>query len=206
MAKKPTSKKPEKTLSKAIGYILVACAVVGLVASSILLLEKMALLQDPNYKPSCNINPIISCGSVMKTEQASLFGVSNSFVGMIGFSVVMTIGFAVLAGAKFKAWFWRALQVGTLFGVIFSHWLFYQGVYTIGAICPYCAAIWVIMIVLFWYTLMYNLREGHIVAPTRLKRVANLAQKYHGDVIAVWLVGLVLIILVHFWYYWSTLL
>lgn len=203
--KKPTAKE-ERTLNTTIGYILVICAILGLLASSILLLEKIALLKDPNYNPSCNLNPIISCGSVMKTDQASVFGVSNSFVGMIGFSVVMTIGFAVLAGAKFKAWFWRGLQIGTLFGVIFSHWLFYQGVYTIGAICPYCALIWVVMILLFWYVLLYNLREGHIRPPARLQGATNFIQKHHGNVLVVWFGILVVVILTHFWYYWQTLI
>lgn len=195
-----------KTLKDVLPIILIVFGMVGLLASSILMLEKIHLLEDPSYKPSCNINPIISCGSVMVTEQASAFGISNSFVGMIGFAGVVTIGFAMLAGAKFKRWFWLGLQAGTTFGVAFSLWLFYQGIYQIGAICPYCAAIWVASIVLFWYVLLFNLREKHIKLPKKYAKISEKLQKYHGDILFAWLMLIVVLILNRFWYYWSTLI
>lgn len=193
-------------MHSAIGYILIVCGILGLLAASVLMLEKIALLKDPSYDPSCNLNPIISCGSVMKTDQASAFGISNSIIGIIGFSVVTTIGFAVIAGAQFKKWFWRGLQLGSLFGVAFSMWLFYQGVYIIGAVCPYCALIWVVSIALFWYLLLYNLRAGNIPTPARFKKAAAFAQNHHGNILTVFYAVLVVIILTHFWYYWLTLL
>lgn len=204
--KKSSTKKEPVTLLRSIGYILAVCGMIGLVAASILMIEKIDLLKDPNYQPSCNLNPIISCGSVMKTDQASAFGMSNSIVGIIGFSVITTIGFAVIAGAKFKKWFWQGLQVGSLFGVGFSMWLFYEGVYNIKAVCPYCAAIWLVSIAIFLYTLLYNLRQGNIPIPKRLKGLADFAQRHHGNILFVWYATLFLIILTRFWYYWSTLL
>lgn len=48
--------------------VLVA-GVIGLVASVTLTLEKIDILLDPAYVPSCNINPILSCGSVMITRR-----------------------------------------------------------------------------------------------------------------------------------------
>jgi len=198
--------KKEITLLHTIGYILAICGVLGLLASSVLMVEKIALLKDPTYEPSCNLNPIISCGSVMKTDQASAFGISNSIIGIIGFSVIMTIGFAVLAGAQFKRWFWLGLQLGSVFGVAFSMWLFYQGIYVIGAICPYCLLIWIVSITLFWYVLMYNLRKGHIRVNAKVKKLADLVQNHHGNILAIWFTMLFLIMLTHFWYYWSTVL
>ena len=199
-------KPKEKSLKQILPVILIVFGLVGLLASSILLLEKMELLKDPNYQPSCNVNPIISCGSVMKTEQASAFGISNSFVGIAGFAGVITIGFAMLAGAKFKRWFWLGLQAGTFFGMAFSMWLYYQGIYVIGAVCPYCAAIWVASITMFWYTLVYNLKEKNIKLPKKYPKLSELAQKYHGDVIFAWIMLLIVLILNRFWYYWSTVL
>ncbi|WP_208766910.1 vitamin K epoxide reductase family protein [Kitasatospora cineracea] len=43
-------------------------------ASNTLTLEKIRLLESPRCVPSCNINPILSHGSVMRTGQASAFG------------------------------------------------------------------------------------------------------------------------------------
>lgn len=54
-------------------WLLIAGAI-GLVASMTLTVEKIDILLDPSYVPSCNINPILSCGSVMMTPQASLLG------------------------------------------------------------------------------------------------------------------------------------
>jgi len=194
------------TLKRTIPYLFIILGIVGLLASSILLIEKMELLKNPNYHPSCNLNPVISCGSVMVTQQASIFGFSNSLVGIAGFAGVITIGFTLLAGAKLKRWFWVCIQLGMTFGLGVALWLFAQGVYKIGAVCPYCAAIWVTMITLFWYTLLYNIREKNIVLPKKLKRTGELAQKYHGDILFVFILTIVLLILNHFWYYWQTLI
>lgn len=194
------------TLSKMIGFILIVCGILGLIAASVLMLEKIALLNDPTYKPSCNLNPIISCGSVMETDQASAFGISNSIIGIIGFSVVTTVGFAVIAGAQFKRWFWLALQAGAILGTGFSLWLFYQGVYVIGAVCPYCALIWVVTLAMAWYLLLYNLRMGHIKMPKSLRGYAAFAQRHHGNILLIAYAVMVGLILNHFWYYWQTVL
>ena len=61
-------------------WVLIA-GVVGLVASMALTVEKFELLIDPHYVPSCNINPIVSCGSVMTTPQASVLGFPNPLLG-----------------------------------------------------------------------------------------------------------------------------
>jgi len=194
------------TLKRALPYIFIIFGILGLLASSVLLIEKMELLADPSYQPSCNLNPIISCGSVMVTEQASIFGFSNSVVGIAGFASVITVGFTMLAGARLKRWFWLCVQLGMAFGLGVALWLFSQGVYKIGAVCPYCALIWMTMIVLFWYTLLYNLREKNIVLPKSLKGVGEFAQKYHGELLFVFILTIIVLVLNRFWYYWQTLI
>jgi len=52
---------------KALPYLLVTGGVIGIVASFALTYDKVQLLQHAGYKPSCNLNPVLSCGSVMKT-------------------------------------------------------------------------------------------------------------------------------------------
>ncbi|GIF69284.1 hypothetical protein Ais01nite_73190 [Asanoa ishikariensis] len=60
----------------------------------------MYLLADPSYRPSCSINPILSCGSVMTTAQAEAFGFPNPVIGMVAFPVVVALGLAVLTGIR----------------------------------------------------------------------------------------------------------
>ena len=49
-------------------WVLIA-GVAGLAASMTLTIEKIDLLIDSRYVPSCNLNPIVSCGSVMTTPR-----------------------------------------------------------------------------------------------------------------------------------------
>lgn len=171
---------------------------VGFGASFVLAVEKFLLLQNPAFEPSCNINPLLSCGSVMITPQASVFGFPNPLLGIAGFAIVMTIGMAVLAGASFKRWFWLGLQVGAILGVIFIHWLFSQSVYVIGALCPYCMVVWAVMMPIFWYTTLYNLHSGNIRVPKSAKGAVDFIFKNHGLILASWFVVIAALIFLHF--------
>lgn len=187
-------------------YLLVIAGVIGILCSFILTMDKLALLKNPNYQPNCNINPVLSCGSIIRTKQAEAFKFPNPFIGLAGFSVVVTIGMGALAGAKYKRWFWLGLQTGTFLGVLFCHWLAFESLYDIGALCVYCMAVWTVTIALFWYTLLYNLREGHIKTPASLQKTVNFAQRHHLDLLIAWYLVIFGLIMVRFWYYWQTLI
>ena len=192
--------------SRRIGWVLVVGGLIGFAAAFTLLVEKIALLKDPSYVPSCSISPILSCGSIMRTDQAEAFGFPNPILGVAGFAAVTTIGVALLAGATFRRWFWLGLQAGTVFGVTFIHWLIFQSLYRIEALCPYCMVVWAVTIPLFWYTTLHNLRAGHLPTPPGLRAVVRNADTYHGVVLTVWFLVIAGLIANRFWDYWSTLL
>lgn len=194
------------TLPIVLPYVLMIAGVVGMVASFALTYDKVQVLQNPSYNPSCNLNPILSCGSVMKTEQASLLGVPNTIFGLVAFTALLTFGALLASGAKVSRWIWLSAQVMATAGVVFMHYLFFQGVYRIHAICPWCFVVWMITIPTFWYITMYNLQQRHIFAPKALQPATNFIQKHHGDVLLTWYVVIFGILLQRFWYYWSTLL
>lgn len=56
-------------------------------------------------------------------------------------------GHRVLAVAKvpLPRWYWIGLAVGILVGVAFVHWLIFQSLYRIGALCPYCMVVWAVI-------------------------------------------------------------
>jgi uncharacterized membrane protein len=186
-----------------IGWVLTAGGLVGALAAFVLTVEKVALLKDPSYTPSCSINPILSCGSIMTTAQAEVFGFPNPLIGVATFPVVAATGAAVLAGIVLPRGWWLSLQAGALFGVVFVHWLVVQSLYRIGALCPYCMVVWVVMIVIFSYLTLYNAERGHLPVPRRLTG-ALLA--VHSTVPLVWVLILVSLIGVRFEDYWRTLL
>lgn len=140
--------------SKLYAAGLVLFGVVGLFMSGLILYDKIKLLQDAGFTPACTLNDVVSCTDVMNSSQASAFGIPNPFIGLAGFAVVLTIGMALLAGAKFRAWFWYGFLVGLIFAVGFVHWLAYEAVYEIEALCPYCMVVWAVVLPLFVSTVV----------------------------------------------------
>jgi uncharacterized membrane protein len=192
------------TLEKVLPYILIIGGGIGLFSALIIMLDKLALLKDATYTPACDLNPVVSCGSVMASNQSNAFGFPNPIIGLFAFGVLITIGMGLLAGARFKRWFWIGLQLGTIFGVGFVHWLFFQTVYRINALCPYCMAVWVVTITTFWYVLLYNLKTKNVVIPGKLgDRISTFIQAHHLDILVLWFVIIVGLILKHFWYYFG---
>ena len=175
--KKTKAEVSESKIAKALPYVLIFCGIVGLVASFVLTYDKIQVLKDPGYSPPCNINPVLSCGSVMKTEQASLFGVPNTIFGLMGFTALITFGFLQISGAKFKKWIWQSAQLISTFGVIFMHYLFIQGVFRINAICPWCFVTWMITIPIFVFITAYNLENKLVPLPSWAKRLYEFIPK-----------------------------
>lgn len=89
--------------------LLLVGGLIGLIAAAMLLVEKIALLENPDYSPSCNVSLFLSCRSVMTTPQAEAFGIPNPILGIAGFAIIATIGAALLAGVRFASWLWAGI-------------------------------------------------------------------------------------------------
>ena len=174
--------------------------VLGLAASLALTVEKIELLIDPAYVPTCSFNPVLSCGSVMKTPQAAVFGFPNSLIGVVGFTVVLTTGVLLLSRTRLPRWFWVGLAVGTALGAGFVQWLIYQSLYRIGALCPYCMVVWAVTIPLLVIAASVALR------PLASNAVLRAVHQWRWPLVALWFTAVLLMILVRFWDYWSTLI
>lgn len=180
-------------------WVLIAGAI-GLTAAITLTVEKVKLLENPAYVPSCSINPVLSCGSVMATPQAAEFGFPNSLIGVVAFAVVVVTGVLALAKVTLPQWYWAGLAAGTALGVVLIHWLIYQSLYTIGALCPYCMVVWTVTIPLFVVVASVALR------PLAGNGFAHFVHQWRWSLVALWFTALVLLILVRFWNYWWTLI
>ncbi|OBG73702.1 hypothetical protein A5714_23320 [Mycobacterium sp. E2462] len=181
-------------------WVLIAGAV-GLAASMTLTVEKIDILLNPAYVPSCNINPILSCGSVMVTPQASLLGFPNPLLGLVAFAVVVVTGLLAVTKVPLPHWYWVGLTVGLLIGAAFVHWLIFQSLYRINALCPYCMVVWVVTISLLVVV-------ASIAARPVLPQSGPVALLYQWrwSIAALWFTAVFLLIMARFWDYWSTLL
>jgi uncharacterized membrane protein len=196
--------KSRLTIAKSIPYILAVGGLIGFLCAAIITYDKFQILMNPHYIPSCNLDPIIACGSVMQSKQAAAFGFPNPFLGLGGFAVVATIGIGMLAGAKFKRWFWLGLEAGTIFGIGFVHWLFFESVYRIHALCPYCMVVWVVTITTFWYVTLYNIDSGTVrISGGKPKAIYAWVRRHHLDLLILWFLIIAAFILKHFWYYYG---
>lgn len=197
------NKTPKILGVKWFSLLLIVVGIVGLVASTVLTLDKIHVLKDPSYNPACNINPIFSCGSVMQTKQAEIAGAPNTIVGLVAFPVLMSVGAMMLFGARMNRRFWQLFQLAVIGGLGAVVYLFFQGVYRINALCIYCLSVWVVVLLLTWYTTLWNLENGHIVLPKRIAGFKAWALHHHIDVMIVIYLALTAAILNHFWYYFG---
>lgn len=180
-------------------------SLIGLLAAFSLSVEYVHHLQNPHYVPVCNLNPIFSCSSVMVSKQAHAFGVPNEFIGIAGFGATAALGVALLAGATFRGWLWKLINLGMLAASLFIGWLQFETLYRIGALCIFCMITWIATVPLFWYVTLFNLENGTINPKGRWLRLANFVRRHHLDILIVWALIIIALILKRFWYYYGHL-
>ncbi|SDJ96001.1 Uncharacterized membrane protein [Nocardioides sp. YR527] len=201
-----SAKEASPAASIAMGWGLLLGGLVGLVAAAALLIERFKLAQDSSYTPVCSLNPVVSCGSVMESAQAAVLGFPNPLIGVAAFPVLITTGATILAGARFRSWFWLGLQAGVTAGLAFIAWLVFQSLYRIGALCPYCMVVWIVVIPTFWYVTLHNLRHGVFGERAARSKAAEVADVWHAPILLAAFLAVLALIVVRFWDYWSTLI
>jgi uncharacterized membrane protein len=184
----------------------VATGLVGLATSAELAIEKFRLLENPLYVPPCSLGEVVDCGSIMRSAQAeAILGIPNPFIGLAGFGALLTTGLMLAGGAAPARWFWLLLQAGVTFAVVFVHWLVVQGLYRIGALCPFCMAMWAATIPAFWYVTLHNL-GGFAGRSSPLGTLVNGLRRNHGIVLTAWLLTIVALVAERFWAPWDSVL
>lgn len=147
---------------RGLGWLLTIGGAIGLLSAAILIVEKVHFLEDKAAgKPtslSCDINPIVGCGNVINTAEASVFGFPNPLMGVGGFAIVVTLGVLLIARVQLPTFVWLGLQAGATLGIGLVSWLQYQSLYDLGALCPYCMVVWSVTIPIFVWVTARNLR------------------------------------------------
>lgn len=194
-------RKEEKSL-RASFWVLLIFATTALIAAFTLSNEEIHLMKHPDAILSCTFNLVLNCATVMKTWQASVFfGIPNMFIGLMAFPVIITVAVAALwGGATYKKGFLLAMNIGVLLGTIFAYWLFFNSLYAIEVLCPWC------LVVTFSCTMMLaasthiTLRENILkFKKTTNEKIQNfLNNGYHQLVVASWVVLMVALVFIKF--------
>ena len=192
-----------KKSGKALFIMLILSGIVGATSTFILIMEKLAILKDAGHKTSCDLSPFISCGSVMASWQATLFGFPNQFIGVVAFTTVLLTAFLISLKVSLPKQYWLSLYAGTTLGFIFVIWLWSQSLYDIGALCLYCMAVWSVMIPL-WILMTRHLSNlGHL-GPFAKNKIGPFLDGWWWVVLIALYLGVIISIFFRFSFYWVT--
>jgi len=196
MPKKLDSRRSDKWI---FGTMLVFGAL-ALIAALVLSIDHITQLKNAHAQLSCNFNLVLNCGRVMETWQASLFGFPNPFIGLMGFAVVVSVAVSGLAGIKFPRWYLVTAQICFGLGLLFAYWLFFQSVYSIQVLCPWCLLVTFSTTLIFESLLRYNLRENTFGFSKRRNQAIQdfIRRDYDKLIVAAWIVVLVFLVILKF--------
>ena len=179
---------------------MLASSVLSLIASFVLAVDAVRLAADPTAELSCDLNEVISCGTVAAAWQSQLFGFPHAFLGLVAEPVVITIAVACLGGVRFPRWFMVAAQAVYTIGLGFAYWLFFQSMVHIGALCPWCLLVTVSTTLVFATLTHVNIRDNNLFLPARPHGALAGALRTDLDlvVVVIWLLTLTLAVVVKY--------
>jgi uncharacterized membrane protein len=180
---------PRRPLSLAI--VLIVTGAIAWYAAFALMVDKIAVLENPEADLDCNLSVIVQCGVNLGSWQGAILGFPNPILGLAGFVAPIAVGVAILAGAQFARWFWIAFNVGVLGAFAFILWLAYQSIFNLGTLCPWCMLVWSMTIPLFWALTLHNARTGVFGDGLR-----PLGDRLYGWVPAITVAGYLIIAIV----------
>jgi uncharacterized membrane protein len=166
-----------------LAIVLIVGGALGLLASFQLTMDDIMLLKTPEAALTCNVNSIVQCGKNIDSWQGRLFGFPNPILGLMTYPAPIVVGVALLARARFAAWFWWVFNAGLLFAISFVFWLAFQSIFSIGTLCPWCSLVYLVTIPMFLAVTIRNMRAG--IGGRGLRRV--------GDALAPWVVLLAVV-------------
>jgi uncharacterized membrane protein len=168
----------------------------SLYASFVLAIDAVTLAGNPNALLSCDVNSVISCSTVAQTWQASLFGFPNAFIGIASESVVITLAIMGLAGVRFPRGIMITAQTVYSLGFIFAYWLFFEALFVIHALCPWCLIVQIATTIVFFSMLHLNILDDNLRWPPRLQRVAMSVVRSGGlgMLLAAWIIATIAIV------------
>lgn len=180
--------------------VMLAFGILGLAASFVLSVEEVNLLKNPDALLSCSFNIVLNCSDVMKTWQASVFGFPNMLIGLMGFPIVITIALLGLSQVSLPRWFARSMELGLLVATVFAYWLFFNSMYVIEVLCPWCLVVTFSMTMLLAASTVYSIRENTFSFAKKIdaRLKAFVDKSFYQLMVASWVVLMVALVFLKF--------
>lgn len=185
-----------------VGAVLLIGGLIGWIASLSLTIDKLYLAANPGASLACDINPLISCGSVMMTWQAEALGIPNMAIGLGGFAIMAVLGSLMLSGVALPPWMRWARLGGMTFAFGYVHFLAVSAIFVIRALCPWCMVVWTVTAPMFFATLARTVESGDLTLPPLL---GGILRRWVLLTVA-WYLLVIVVVLAAFSAQWMTML
>lgn len=181
-------------------WVMLLAGIAAFLAAFTLSIEKLELLKNADAVLSCSLNAVLNCASVMKTWQSSLFGFPNPYLGIMGFAIVIAVAMGGLLRVKFNRAYLTTAQVFYGLGLLFSYWLFFQSVYVIQILCPWCLVVTATTTLIFESLLRINLHDNNFGLDKKKDAAVHKFLDHQYDILitAGWLVFLAVLVILKF--------
>ena len=121
-----------------LGTLIVLGGIFGTIAAFTIILNKIELLKDPNFVPTCAINPWLDCGTVMKSKWGSMFGFPNAIIGLMVYPLAIWTGLYLMVQENINVKFLKFCTLLAGLGFFGNNILTYISSSIIFSLCPWC--------------------------------------------------------------------
>jgi uncharacterized membrane protein len=120
--------------------LIASLAGIGFTGTQIV--ERIAILKDPDSTLFCDVNSVMSCSNVLEAWQSSvILGIPNAFIGAVMFSLFAATSLALVLGSYLSPAFLRSMNFLAVFFAAFATWFMIQTAFVIHALCLWCTGI-----------------------------------------------------------------
>jgi uncharacterized membrane protein len=122
-------------------WVVPAGGVLGVITTVWQTVERIETLgAADNASPLCEINAVVSCGAVFDEWQSSALGIPNFLVGLPVFALMASAALGALLGSRPSRRYVAVLWGIALFMTAFVVWYMQQSAFVMGALCVFCTA------------------------------------------------------------------
>ena len=127
-----------RTAKRTAAVLLTACAVLGMIDATYLVLQYLAALAHPGEATPCTVNTLVSCTKTVQGPWAHYFVIPNPLLGMLWYAGLTAYGATLALGTKFSRSARAFIGTMIVLGLCFSYRLYVASVLQLAGVCPFC--------------------------------------------------------------------